>query len=266
MPALLFNIAGTTVINIIQLISGCVLAVFFFRIFKSRPMCKVQSSKFSFAFIFTFSLIGILLPLGIYGIIPLIAAMLAVGFGSHTAGALLVSNVLFNMLVPFNDPSFVWRSGYRQVLLAFAAGLGAGIILYAGKVLNSKILRQKYMPSIREHSSNIRMFLMIIDDSIKKLGVFLVFGAIAEAIFQKYLLSNIVNAFYYNSFTAAIPTFFGRHDVSNPLFLLTFTIIYMLMNMINLFALAAIFKFRGLVSYFGYYLLLAVILAIPAFI
>lgn len=213
-----------------------------------------------------FSLCGILLPLGIYGVIPLIAALLAIGLRYNAVAALLVSNVMFNMLVPFNDPSFIWKTGIRQVLFAFIAGLFAGFIAVGVKGIDSREFKQKYLPAFEKNSTKMQMALHFIDDSFKKLGLFLIIGVIADVIFQRYVLSNVVNAFYINSFTASIPVFFASKDVSNAFFLMTFTIAYMLMNLVNLSALFAILKLRGLAAYFIYYILWALILAVPAFI
>jgi hypothetical protein len=122
------------------------------------------------------------------------------------------------------------------------------------------------MPQIREDPSKPKMFALLADDSFRKLGLLLVAGVIADTVFQRYMLGGIVNAFYSNPVTEAIPTFFGGQNVSNPLFMLTFKIIYMLMNLVDLFVLSAVLKLKWLIRYFGYYLLWAVVLAIPAFI
>lgn len=266
MSALFFNIAETAASNIIQLIAGCLLAVLVYIVFRGRAAASESKTGHKILTAAFFSLCGTILPLGIYGIIPLISALLAAGFGYYSAGAFLVSNVMFNMLKPYSDPGFIWKTGYKQVAFAFIAGLVAGMLLLMAKNLKHRIFNQKNMPVLKENSSKIRMVLMMIDDSFRKLGLFLFVGVVADIFFQRYMLSNIVNAFYLNTTTASIPTFFGSHDVSNPFFLLTFSIVYMLMNMVNLSALYAILKFRGLAVYFGYYMLLAAILAVSAFI
>lgn len=281
MPALFFSIAGNAAANVIQLIAGCLLATIAYSVFKGciddalgAPGLKRLSFK-RVLIIALLSLTGIILPLGIYGIIPLIAALLAAGFNGYAAGALLVSNVMFNMLIPGSDPGFIWKNGYRQLIFAFIAGFAAGLLVLLasngeGSAIASKgegsAVRQRYMPGIREDASRPKMFVLLADDSFRKLGLLLVIGVIADTVFQRYMLGGIVNAFYSNPITEAIPTFFGSRNVSNPMFMLTFKIIYMLMNLINLFVLGAVLKIKWLIRYFGYYLLWAVVLAIPAFI
>ena len=266
MPALLYIIAGTVVSNIIQLIVGCLLSFAVFTIVHGKISVSKNTLKLNILIAALFSLCGILLPLGIYGVIPLIVVLLAVGFRCSAALSLLVSNVMFNMLVPFNDPSFIWKTGIRQVVFAFIAGFVAGLVALIVINADSKVFRQRYMPKFNGDQSKRKMVFHFIDDNFKKLGLFLIAGVIADTVFQRYVLSYIVNTFYTNSITASIPAFFARQDVSNPFFLLTFTIAYMLMNIVNLSALSAILKFRGLAVYFGYYMLWAAILAVPAFI
>lgn len=266
MPALLYSGAMTAVSNIIQLLAGCLLASVVHRIFVVRPVASSRSFRSSFLLILLFSLCGILMPFGLYGVIPLVAVALAVGFNGYAVSSLVVSNVLFNLTVPFHDPGFVWRTGYRQVILAFVAGVLAGLLLYTGKRQAESFFRQRNLPVPDASRSMILGFLRMTDDSIKKLGLFLAAGAIAESIFRGYLLSVLLNAFYYTSFTASIPVFFARQDVTNPFFLLVFVIVYMLMNMVNLSALLAMLKPKGIAAYFVYFILWAFLLAIPAFL
>jgi|GEM_PF-3546850 len=272
MPALFFSIAGNAAANVIQLIAGCLLAVIVYTVFKGRieDTLNVNGLKrLSFKRILTIALLsicGAVLPLGIYGILPIIAALLAAGFNTYAAGALLVSNVMFNMLIPGNDPGFIWKTGYEQLVFTLIAGFTAGLLLLLAGKRETVAVRPRYLPQIKEDPSKPKMLVLLADDSFRKLGLLLVAGVIADTVFQRYMLGGIVNAFYSNPVTEAIPTFFGSQDVSNPLFLLTFKIIYMLMDLINLFVLSAVLKFRWLISYFCYWLLWTVVLAIPAFI
>ena len=272
MPALFFSIAGNTAANVIQLIAGCLLAVIAYTFLKGRIKDTINVSglkRLSYKRILTIALLslcGAVLPLGIYGIIPLIAAFLTVGFNTYATGALLVSNVMFNMLIPGDDPGFIWKNGYRQLIFAIIAGFIAGLLLLVVGKRETVAIRPGYLPQIKEDPSKPKMLVLLADDSFRKLGLLLVAGVIADTIFQRYMLGGIVNAFYYNPITEAIPTFFGSQNVSNPLFMLTFKIIYMLMNLNNLSVLSAVLKFKWLVRYFCYFLLWAVILAIPAFI
>jgi uncharacterized membrane protein YraQ (UPF0718 family) len=266
MSALLFNIAGTAVFNLIQLVAGCLLAVVVFSVFRDKAKVSGDTLKFRILVVVLCSLCGLILPLGIYGILPVAAAIFAAGFKSYAAGALLVSNVVFNMLVPYTDPGFIWRTGLKQVVFAFIAGFTAGILLTLLKDTEGKIFRLKNMPVLPDNLSRFRKVFVLADDSIKKLGLFLVAGVVADTLFRRFILGTVVDAFYASPVTRAIPNFFGGQDVSNPFFLLTFTIIYMLMNLVIFSALTSILKFRGLILYFGYFLAWAVILAIPAFI
>ena len=46
---------------------------------------------------------------------------------------LLISNSLFNMLLPYTDVSFIWSTGIKRVILAFIAALLLGILLMINK-------------------------------------------------------------------------------------------------------------------------------------
>lgn len=272
MPALFFSIAGSAASNVLQLLAGCLLAIVAYTIFKGR-VGETQAgaglkglSPQRLLSIALFSLCGSLLPLGIYGVVPILAALLAVGFEKHAAGALLVSNVMFNMLTPGTDPGFIWKTGYRQVIFAIIAGLTAGLLLSIAGRTEMAAVRPAFMPRLREDPFKPRMFLLLADDCFKRLGFLLVAGVIADILFQRYLLGGIVNAFYSSAITEAIPGFFGSRNVADPLFMITFKIIYMLMNMVNLSALCAVLKLRWLMRYYGYYLLWAAVLAVPALI
>jgi hypothetical protein len=152
------------------------------------------------------------------------------------------------------------------VVFAFLAGLLAGLLLLAVKSPASILFRSGCLPGIPENQPAPRSAIHFLDDSFKKLGLFLVAGVLADIVFQRYILGKLIGLFYLNSFTAAIPMFFGTHDVSNPFFLLTFSIVYMLLNLVKLSALVAILRPKGLLAYFGYYVLLALLLSISAFV
>lgn len=266
MASLFLDFAGSAASNVVQLLAGCILSVPLYLLVRGRAILKDGLSVSGLLFAIILSICGILLPLGIYGVIPLAAVLLIAGFRPGAVFPLLVSNIMFNMLVPFNDPSFIWRTGFRQIILAFAAGILTGVVASIPGLKGQDLIRNAFLPRIREYPSKIKMMAAYADDSFKKLGPFLLAGAAADLLFHRYVLEFAVMAFYYTPFTASIPAFFSGYNVVSPTFLLTFKIVYMILNLVSLSALSAILKPRGVVMYIVYFSLMAAILALPTFI
>jgi uncharacterized membrane protein YraQ (UPF0718 family) len=263
---LFMDITGGVLSNVLQLAIGCLLSILVYRLFRRKQPDKKIPLVTGYLLIAVFSLCGIVLPLGIYGAVPIITALLAVGFRFYMVLPLLISNVMFNMLVPFNDPAFIWKTGIRQVVFAFIAGIIAGIVLMVLKINWEEMFRFKNMPILQDKPVRLKAVFQIIDKYIKILAIYILIGVIVDIVFRSYVLQSMINVIFTNPYTSSIPGFFASHDVSNPFFLLTFRIAYMLMDFQKLSVLIAVSRPKGLIMYLGYYLTLAVILAIPAFI
>lgn len=263
------NIATTVLSNIVQLIIGCLISIPVYLIclnLKNKVNGDRATSSTDYLLMAIFSLCGIALPLGIYGVIPIFLALIAAGFRFYTVLPLIISNLLFNMLVPFNDPGFIWRTGVRRIILAFIAGLVAGLLMKSFKITRQKVLRENNSNFPVEYTQNPKSVLHIIDKSIKKTGFFIIAGVIADTFLHRYALGYMINAIYTNPLTSVVPGFFSRYDVTNPYFLLTFLIAYTLMDLVKMSALLFLLKPKYLAMYIIYFFIMAVILAIPAFI
>lgn len=189
---------------------------------------------------------GSALPLGIFGALPLAAAALSVG--PEAACAFIASNLLFNVLVPFNDPTFIWMTGYTRVVLALAAGILAGIAAHRLKDAGESLFRDKAKVSLRG------------------IWPFAAAGALLGTAFRAYGLGALMNFMFTNPFTSALPYVFAQADVTNPFFILATRILMTLTDFSALAALAALLRLRGVVAYLVFFALLAALLGATAFL
>jgi len=99
--------------NVIQIAVGSVLAAIIYKF--SIRKCHVfkECPPYSMLVIVASSLLGLLLPLGTYGVIPLALLLLAVEMTYENVLPLVFSNAMFNMLVSFVDQSFSWSGILR---------------------------------------------------------------------------------------------------------------------------------------------------------
>ena len=255
-------IGNLLILNLVQVIFGSMLAIIIYKILTKRP----KGFRSEIALIAIFPLCGILLPLDAFGVIPIAVALIAVGFKYNFVIPLIFSNALFNMLVPFNDPTFIWERGVRRVIVAYLAGLLIGLILKKLDWEEESYIKLKDLPKIDMDKISKKDIIIFIKKNIDVMGIYLLLGVILETIFHRYVLVNTVAWLYSNKISSGILYNMSGRDVVNPYFLLTMTIIYMLINMTKLFAMLRILKIKGIVTYFGLYMLIAGLLSISAFI
>ena len=216
--------------------------------------------------IIIFSVAGAMVPLGIYGLLPVIAVLIQAGYDHRTVLPIIVSNSVFNMLVPFYDAGFIWRTGFRQVLLAVMMGITVGLLLRVLKARDRNLFKDH---NLRIESGKMNFLLIAVFIAVGCIGVagiYLIFGALADVTFNKYLLPGAMNFVFTNSSTSFIPQYFSRHDISSPSFLLVLTLAAMLMDLTRWSACLAMLKLRGFVLYLGCFIIWIVSLALPAFL
>jgi uncharacterized membrane protein YraQ (UPF0718 family) len=217
------------------------------------------------------ALAGALLPLGPAGAVPLAAAALALGFGAELAIPFLCTNLFFDSLVPFADPTFIWRTGYLRFLFALIAGIIAGLLAHRARKAALLSFRSGALPSLggalRREGEGVG-FGAHARDALESLGigaVFLAAGAVADAAFKRYVLAAIMAFAYTNPAASFVPGFFATRNVVNPFFLITMRIVAVLSDFSILAALALILKPRGFLRYFAYFAAWAVLLGLSAF-
>lgn len=252
--------------NIIQTIIGCILGIVVYRTFSGKVKNIPVSLSGDLLWIGLFSLAGMLLPLGLFGVIPVIAVFLSMGFQWYTLLPLIFSNGVFNMMTPWNDPGFVWRTGFERIVLALVVGMVVGIVLRITHFRGESLISHKKLSIPGEGSVGISNTLRFTSKNIYKMWIYIVIGVSADIIFHQYIMGKLINLVFANPYTSVIPHYFARLNVVNPLFLLTMIIVTMLMDLTRLSALTVIFKLKGIVFYFAYSAIWAIMLSISAFI
>ena len=91
------EIGVSVVSNVVQLIIGCLLSIPLYYL----AVKKLNNIKPGFAsdtvLIFAFSLLGALLPLGPFGVLPVFAALLAAGLKPYNTLPFLISNTVLQL-------------------------------------------------------------------------------------------------------------------------------------------------------------------------
>ncbi len=266
MQEFISNIAYAVLTEVIQLAAGSIISI---PVYKVCIYLKGRSGKFFFReeiVIIISAMIGMLLPINIYGILPIAAALLAADFSFAEVVPMLVANTLFNMSVPYTDPMFIWRTGINRVVLACLAGVFGGILLRRFK--EPDLLLRLDRVVILEKERDIHQWskaLELIRSNMIEAGAFLLVGVCLNEIFYGYILWPVLQYIYTSPNTAFIPGYFAQLDVVNPFFLQAMNIVHMLMNLVALSGLFVLMKLKGVSLYIGYYVLLAILLGTSAF-
>jgi uncharacterized membrane protein YraQ (UPF0718 family) len=260
--------AATTaiVVNALQLLAGCILAIPLYR-FASGRLSRGGSDRGAvFVSLLLFAVCGSLLPLGVFGIAPLFGALLAAGLPFPAALSFLCSNLLFNMLVPLNDPSFIWKTGYGRPILAVAAALLAGCLCLLAGCRAEPIVRPRGLTRADERTVEL-------GTSVRSVGRFFVcalpfvfVGTAADVVFRRFLLPEVLQILAANPATSPIVGFMSSRNVGNPFFLLAMWVLSGIIDLAKLSTLAVILKPKGLLAYLGYFAGIAALLAISAFV
>jgi hypothetical protein len=204
--------------------------------------------------------LGSALPLGMAGAAP-IAAAAGAGLGLGPLLAFLCSNLIFDSLVPFADPTFYLRTGYARILLALAAGIVAGALAKASKAGSGSLARPQALESSGAAEGARRV--------LARLGIavaVLALGAAADEAFRRYALGALVGFLFSSPATAPLAELFARGNVANPIFLLAMRLVMIATDLSALAALALVLRPKGLALYLGYFAALAAVLGASALV
>lgn len=232
----------SVIVNLIQLIIGILISFAIHSLMKGKISASSASQKKDSVSILAASLFGALLPLDLYGVVPVVLMLIRMGASEYRVIPMLFSNMLFNMLIPFNDPTFVWRTGYARLVLAIFLGFILGWILKA--VCSGAELLKPYWKQIPE-PDGIKTLPGNLHINITTIGAYLVIGVIMNVIFNQYVIYYITDVIFSYSQTTAVTRFLGSYNVVHPLFLLGLGIIQSLADLTNLSGLLAVMKLKG---------------------
>jgi uncharacterized membrane protein YraQ (UPF0718 family) len=210
-------------------------------------------------FITAISLFGVLLPLNTFGILPIVFVLLHARFKAYMVLPIIFSNTIFNMLISFTSPDFVWHTGIRRMLIAFVAGIIAGVIL---RVIFFKkhVFKINEIPADFSKPLNIRSMFENVNQNIKLMGFFIIGGVLLNTIFDKYIINNLTSMVFANQYTSNIFHFFEGHNLVNPLYISAINIVYSILDFRTLAAVLVILKPKSFVLYLCYFTLWALLL------
>lgn len=259
-------ITTDVVVNAAQLLAGCILAIPIHR-FASRRLWLLGNGRGTvFASLLLFSVCGSLLPLGVFGIAPLFCALLAAGLPLPAALSFLCSNLLFNMLVPLRDPSFIWKTGYGRPILAVAAALLVGSLCLMARCRAEPLVRPRGLTRAVDRTVDLGTSVRLVGRFFVWALPFVFAGTAADGVFRRFLVREVLQFLAANPATSPIVGFMSSRNVGNPFFLLAMWVLSGMIDLAKLSTLAVILKPKGLLAYFGYFAGIAALLAISAFV
>lgn len=259
------GVAYSAINGVINLAVGSIIAIPIYKIgvhIKEKLTTSLPNKIF---LILIASFIGMVLPLNIFGLFPIVIALIAAGLPIAVIFPIILSNSLFNLSVPYTEIYFVWQSGGYRIGTALIAGFLGGLLLLRSKA-PQKIFSAKYsLASLNEERFLWTKLPQFFNNNLTRAGMFLIVGIILNELLQKYWLVSLFNAMESNSVTAQIPLAFTGLHVMNPIFELTVKIIFMLLNFVTFSGLFVFLRLRGVLFYVGFYLALGVLFGISAF-
>ncbi len=257
MPNFLLEAGGSIVAQIVQFAVGFVLALFIYYL----PDQRLSSERNNdYLIIIAASLLGLLVPLGIYGLIPIFVALSKIGFPLSMILPLIISNSLFNTLVPFFDPTFTWRTGIPRIVLAFLAGIIAGVIAKTFRFANGffeKSSLNRVFQKPESAAKTIKSFFK----SLGIIGIYLIIGVIADLFLKRFDITQIIFRLTYAPQLGFMAKYFLMISARSP-FLLAMVTLTVLINPIRLSGVFTLFGFKGIGLYTGYLSSLIMILII----
>lgn len=255
MSSLLWEAGNITLSHFVQFTIGFVLSIMLYYI--PVPVEKAEKHN-GYVTIIAAALLGMLFPLGIYGLIPIIVALSKMGFRFNTLLPFLLSNTLFNSLVPFYDPSFTWRTGMPRVILAFLAGVMVGLVVKFFRYPTDGLLRINFTNRIFHKPESAGKALIIFFKSSAWIGISLIIGVCANLLIQRLGFSNLIHLMYTPQLSHLSRYFMILS--AHPLFLLAMIIVTSVINPIRLSAIFMLLKTNGISLYIGYLSFLTIIL------
>ncbi|MCX8131053.1 MAG: hypothetical protein N3I35_13270 [Clostridia bacterium] len=267
MLGLLLDIGNGVLVNMLQVLAGCVLSVLIYKIITKKKIKAKNPVAVDFLMITLLSACGMLFPLGIYGIVPVFAVMVLSGINTYFTVPLVISNLLFNMLDPVLEKTFVWRASGGRILLAFVAGVLAGMIIRMLDSRNVNIINHRMMSRLIPREQGRTLKLGAIPDVIGIIGPFVIIGAVLNGIFHRYMYNDVMNAFYASSIGTEITEVLLKNNATiSSTFSLSLGIANVFMNFAEMSALFILFKPRGIFIFIAYYSVIALICAASIFV
>lgn len=264
MNGILIDIGTALLSNGWQIVAGSIIAIPLY--FLPVEQWEGQAFLKKLGIIILMAAGGMILPLNIFGIIPVVVVLVARGWMFSLVLPLLVSNMLFNMLVPINDPGFVWRTGIPRVVFAWVAGIAAGVLFVTRKSNSVGLFNGGLLTTFVGQSFDIKKIIVTSGKNLLILTAFLISGALINSVFHRIVWVNFLQLLYTSPQTSFLPRLFAGLNVTHPAFLLAMTGIMTITDLARLTGLFAVLKPKGVLFYIIYSLVWVVLLTVPVLI
>lgn len=190
------------------------------------------------------AILGIVLPLGPFGVLPVTIAALCAGTSIVAIIPLAASNFIFNMLMPFTELSFNWDLACLRVLSAFAVGI---ISLFIFRIIfkgNNSTIRKNIMEKFQVHYEKTNL-VGLFSAMINEIGLFLIIGVLLNAV-RNYYFSDVLGTFLNSEGGLVVRNFLlDRNASTSPFFITSATIFNTVTDLTIPAALLSFLKLRG---------------------
>lgn len=253
-------------LNILQLAVGCIFPLCAY-LLKKRGISIVGLGHLQKSLVvIATSFAGMLLPLGPFGAVPVVAALCMTGLELPLALPLVVSSFIFNMSMPLTETVFVWNGNIARIAAAFAAGVLAGLLLSLRKKDVQDIIRKSTYRQFFSGQQGTANYFIVLKNYIEAAGLYIIAGAILRAAFSADVSYWLQNQFLTSDVGLATMTSLSRLNVFNPVFGASVLVLGRLIDFSALAGAAFLLRPKSIVMLYLYYVLLALFLAAGLFL
>jgi hypothetical protein len=252
--------------DVLQLAAGCAFPFLLGFLIKKGLKLRVEGRKNRLLAMAASSLAGMLLPVGSFGVVPVLAALWLEGMDLPLLLPLLVSNFLFSMYMPLSYAVFVWSGNIIRIVLAFVLGVLAGLVHSRNGAEAQDVFRKSTFEKLFEGHRGKKNYLLIFKDYIEIAGLYILVAAILRSALSAGVFYWLQGQFLTSGFGLAASTALAKLNVFSPFFGTTLAVLGRLVDFSALASLVFLLKFKSLGKLYAYYIAVALLLAISLFI
>ncbi|MCX7773541.1 MAG: hypothetical protein N2376_10570 [Clostridia bacterium] len=235
LQTILSKSADYAIAYLIQFIIGIVLS---YPAYKLAAKHREALTKRPLVWAALFAFIGILIPVGPLGVLPLVIGLSIALRDTRIAIPMLAANAVFNMSIPLTETGFTFGASYVRILSAFVIGL---VSYFAISILckDSVLLIRKNKLELYEQGYN-KNLLELFPLFINEIGIFLILAVILNAV-RSNLFSDAMMVFLNTSGGDTVKNALLERNANNSVFFISATSIFN--NLIDLSIPAALLSF-----------------------
>lgn len=261
METVFLNLGDYTLTYCIQLLIGIVLSFPLYRLLKKARTFLWAHNILS---ALVFCLLGVLLPLGPFGVLPLaIGASMALQASTYVL-PILASNATFNMLIPLNETGFRFSASMIRILSALVIGFLCYLVLRLMDKDPLRLLRKNkqdlFTSSYEKGLGNL--FTVYVNE----IGLFLILAVLLNSI-RAYLVSDTMTVFLNTGIGNSFKNLLLERNASNSLFFISMSSLFnTLIDFSAPAAFLSFFRARTVLTFYIVAGVVCVVLLIPIFI